>query len=74
MSQSYHRLTWGEKMRPGQELIWTNLSINNNGVTKNNMIVGVLNSTFNGYTHGFRFDRFSNVKPQSDQDSGVTVQ
>ena len=38
------------------------------------MIVGVLNSSFNGYTHGFRFDRFGNVKPQSNQDSGVTVQ
>ena len=67
-------ITWGEKMRPGQELSWTQLSINQNGATKNNMIVGVLNSTFNGYTHGFRFDRFSNVKPQSEQDSGVTVQ
>ena len=43
-------VTWGEKMRPGQEFIWTQLSINNNGATKNNMIIGVLNSTFNGYS------------------------
>ena len=74
MSNSRFNITWGEKMRPGQELSWTQLSINQNGATKNNMIVGVLNSTFNGYTHGFRFDRLGNVKPQSEQDSGVTVQ
>ena len=74
MSNSRFNITWGEKMRPGQELIWTNLSVNQNGATKNNMIIGVLNSTYNGYTHGFRFDRFSNVKPQSDQDASVTVQ
>ena len=42
MTQTYHNITWGEKLRPGQELIWTQLSINNNGATKNNMIVGVL--------------------------------
>ena len=74
MANSRHNITWGEKMRPGQELSWTQLSINQNGATKNNMIVGLLNSTFNGYTHGFRFDRFGNLKPQSKQDSGVTVQ
>ena len=74
MSNSRFNITWGEKMRPGQELSWTQLAINNNGSSKNNMIVGVLNSSFNGYTHGFRFDRFGNVKPQSNQDSGVTVQ
>ena len=45
MSNSRFNITWGEKMRPGQELIWTQLSINQNGATKNNMIVGVLNST-----------------------------
>ena len=38
------------------------------------MIIGVLNSDFDGYTHGFRFDRFGELKPQSDQDAGVTVQ
>ena len=74
MSNSRFNITWGEKLRPGQELSWTQLSINQNGATKNNMIVGVLNSSFNGYTHGFRFHRFGNVKPQSNQDSGVTVQ
>ena len=63
MSNSRHNITWGEKMRPGQEFIWTQLSINQNGSSKNNMIVGVLNSSFNGYTHGFSFDRFGNVKP-----------
>ena len=36
------------------------------------MIIGVLNSTYNGYTHGFRFDNLSST--QSNQDSGVTVQ
>ena len=52
-------ITWGEKLRPGQELIWTQLTINNNGATKNNFIVGVMNSNYNGYTAGIRF--FSSV-------------
>ena len=60
-------------MRPGQEFIWTQLSINNNGATKNNMIVGVLNSTFNGYSAGIRFNRTGTVKNQSDQDGGFTL-
>ena len=74
MSNSRFNITWGEKMRPGQELSWTQLSINQNGATKNNMIVGVLNSSFNGYTHGFRFYRNGDLKPQIGQDAGVTVQ
>ena len=74
MSNSRFNITWGEKMRPGQELSWTQLAINNNGSSKNNMIVGVLNSSFNGYTHGFRFYRNGDLKPQIGQDAGVTVQ
>ena len=58
-------ITWGEKMRPGQEFIWTQLSINNNGSTKNNMIVGVLNSSFNGYSAGIRFNRTGTVFNQT---------
>ena len=50
MSQAYHKITWGEKLRPGQELIWTQLTINNNGASKNNMIVGVLDSEFDGFS------------------------
>ena len=57
MSQSYHRITWGEKLRPGQEFIWTQLTINNNGASKNNMIVGVLDSEFDGFSTGIRFFR-----------------
>ena len=74
MTQAYHNITWGEKLRPGQELIWTNLAINNNGATKNNMIIGVLDSDFDGYSVGFRFYRNSDLKPQIGQDAGVTVQ
>ena len=44
MANARFNITWGEKMRPGQEFIWTQLAINNNGSTKNNMIIGVLNS------------------------------
>ena len=66
-------VTWGEKLRPGQELIWTQLSINNNGSSKNNFIIGVLNSTFNGYSAGIRFNRTGTVKNQSDQDGGFTL-
>ena len=74
MTQAYHKITWGEKLRPGQELIWTQLSINNNGSTKHNMIIGVLDSDFDGYSVGFRFRRTGELKPQADQDAGVTVQ
>ena len=65
MSNSRFNITWGEKMRPGQEFIWTQLSINQNGSSKNNMIVGVLNSSFNGYTAGIRFNRTGTVKNHS---------
>ena len=67
-------ITWGEKLRPGQELIWTQLAVNNNGSSKHNLIVGVLNSDFDGYTHGFRFHRTGELKAQAEQDAGVTVQ
>ena len=73
MANSRFNITWGEKMRPGQEFIWTQLSINQNGSTKNNMIVGVLNSSFNGYSAGIRFNRSGGVKEQADQDSGFTL-
>ena len=73
MSNSRFNITWGEKMRPGQEFIWTQLSINQNGSSKNNMIVGVLNSSFNGYTAGIRFNRTGTVKNQADQDGGFTL-
>lgn len=73
MANSRFNITWGEKMRPGQEFIWTQLSINQNGSTKNNMIVGVLNSSFNGYTAGIRFNRTGTVKNQADQDGGFTL-
>ena len=67
-------ITWGEKLRPGQELIWTNLAVNNNGSSKHNFIIGVMNSNYNGYTHGFRFYRTGELKEQASQDAGVTVQ
>ena len=74
LSQGYHRVTWGEKLRPGQEFIWTQLSVNNNGSTKNNMIIGVLDSDFDGFDVGFRFKRTGELKHQDNQDGGVTVQ
>ena len=74
LSQTYHKVTWGEKLRPGQEFIWTQLSVNNNGSTKHNMIIGVLDSDFEGFDVGFRFQRTGILKPQAGQDAGVTVQ
>ena len=73
ITNAAYNVTWGEKLRPGQELIWTQLSINNNGSSKNNFIIGVLNSTFNGYSAGIRFNRTGTVKNQSDQDGGFTL-
>ena len=75
ITNSAFNVTWGEKLRPGQEFIWTQLSVNNNGSTKNNMIIGVLDSNFDGsYSVGFRFRRDGELKTQAYQDGGVTVQ
>ena len=69
-----YRVTWGQKMRPGQEFSWTQLSDNSNGATKHNMIIGVLNSNYNAFDYGVRFRQGGELKIQSDQDSGFTVQ
>ena len=75
ITNSAFNVTWGQKLRPGQEFIWTQLSVNNNGSTKNNMIIGVLDSNFDGsFNVGFRFRRTGDLKIQADQDGGVTVQ
>tara|TARA_B100001113_G_scaffold253913_1_gene209371 strand:+ start:6349 stop:9126 length:2778 start_codon:yes stop_codon:yes gene_type:complete len=68
------KVTWGEKLRPGQEFIWTQLAVNQNGSTKNNMIIGVLDSDFDGFSVGFRFKRTGELRIQDLQDGGVTVQ
>ena len=74
LGNARYRVTWGEKMRPGQEFSWTQLSDNSNGATKNNMIIGVLNSDSDDFTYGVRFRQTGDLKIQSDQDSGFTVQ
>ena len=74
LGNAVYRVTWGEKLRPGQEFSWTQLSDNSNGATKNNMIIGVLNSDSDAFTHGVRFHQNGELKAQSDQDSGFTVQ
>ena len=68
------KVTWGQKLRPGQEFIWTQLAVNQNGSSKNNLILGVLDSDFDGFSIGFRFSRLGALKPQDQQDGGVTVQ
>ena len=73
LSNERYRYTWGEKMRPGQEFSWTQLSDNSNGATKNNMVIGVLNSDSDGFTHGIRFHQFGYPKEQGDQDTGFTL-
>ena len=70
-SQLYN-VTWCEKMRPGQEFAWTQLNTNQNGSTKNNMIIGVLDSTYRTYTAGVKFYRGGFLKHVQDQDAGFT--
>ena len=67
-------VTWGEKLRPGQELKFTMLSQTSSNAARNFMIIGVLDSTFSSYDHGFRFHSNGALKVQDDQDAGVTVQ
>jgi hypothetical protein len=73
LGNANYRVTWGEKMRPGQEFSWTQLSDNSNGSNKNNMIIGVLNSDSDAFTAGMRFFQYGAPKEQSDQDSGFTL-
>ena len=72
LGNANYRVTWGEKMRPGQEFSWTQLADNSNGANKNNMIIGVLNSNSNAFEYGYRFSQYGDPKDQGDQDSGFT--
>ncbi len=74
LGNAQYKVTWGEKMRPGQEFSWTQLADNSHGATKHNMIIGVLNSDSDAFTHGVRFYQNGELKAQSEQDSGFTVQ
>ena len=73
LGNAAYRVTWGEKMRPGQEFSWTQLSDNSNGATKNNMVIGVLNSDSDAFTAGIHFKQTGQPKNQSDQTSGFTI-
>ena len=73
LGNANYRVTWGEKMRPGQEFSWTQLSDNSNGATKNNMVIGVLNSDSDAFTAGIHFKQTGQPKNQSDQTSGFTI-
>ena len=68
-----YNVTWGQKMRPGQEFIWTQLPINQNGSSKNNMKIGVLDSTHRSYTCHINFKRTSEPKHHTYQDGGFTL-
>ena len=73
LGNANYMVTWGEKMRPGQEFSWTQLVDNSNGSNKNNLIIGVLNSSSDAFTTGIRFKQTGQPKNQSDQDSGFTI-
>ena len=74
LGNAQYKVTWGEKLRPGQEFAWTQLADNSHGATKHNMIIGVLNSDSTAFTHGVRFYQNGELKAQEQQDSGFTVQ
>ena len=73
LGNANYRVTWGEKMRPGQEFSWTQLLDNSNGSSKNNMVIGVLNSDSDAFTAGIHFKQTGQPKNQSDQTSGFTI-
>ena len=68
-----YNVTWGQKMRPGQEFIWTQLAVNQHGATKNNMKIGVLDSTKRAYSYNINFKRTGEPKAQGDQDGAFTL-
>ena len=68
-----YKATWGQKMRPGQEYVFTMPTINQHGATKHNMKIGVLDSTQRQFTAAINFTRFGQPKNQSDQDLGFTL-
>ena len=73
LGNAQYRVTWGEKLRPGQEFSWTQLADNSHGSNKHNMIIGVLNSDSDAFTAGMRFFQYGAPKEQSDQDGGFTL-
>ena len=73
IGSALYNVTWGQKMRPGQEFIWTQLAINQHGATKNNMKIGVLDSTKRDYSFQIRFDRTGKPKAQGEQDGAFTL-
>ena len=72
LGNAQYKVTWGEKLRPGQEFSWTQLS-DNSHANKHNMIIGVLNSDSDAFTYGMRFFQYGAPKDQTDQDSGFTL-
>ena len=73
LGNAVYRVTWGEKLRPGQEFSWTQLTDNSNGSNKNNMIIGVLNSDSDAFTAGVKFSQTGSLKVTAYQDAGFTV-
>ena len=67
-----YKVTWGEKLRPGQEFAWTQLADNSNGANKHNMIIGVLNTDSDAFQYGYRFHQYGDPKDQGEQDAGFT--
>jgi hypothetical protein len=73
IGSALYNVTWGQKMRPGQEFIWTQLAVNQHGATKNNMKIGVLDSTHRVYSHHINFKRTGQPKAQGEQDGAFTL-
>jgi len=73
LGSEVYKATWGQKMRPGQEYIFTMPTINQHTSTKNNFKIGVLDSTHRQYTTAINFNRLGQPKNQSDQDLGFTL-
>ena len=73
LGSEIYKSTWGQKMRPGQEFVFTMPSVNQHGATKNNMKIGVLDSTHRQFTTAINFNRLGQPKEQSDQELGFTL-
>jgi len=72
LNGSVWAVTWGEKMRPGQEFQFTVPALTSNLSGSQNFCIGYLASDYITLT-GLKFYRDGTLKPQSEQTSGVTL-
>lgn len=72
LNSTVWRVTWGEKMRPGQEFQWTVPTITSSHSSYQNFCIGYIASD-NLTQIGLKFHRDGTLRPETEQVTGVTL-